>query len=344
MNRILEMKYGLDDYVIVPEVETGIVSRTAECNPCYGEIGDAVMDNKLPLFVAPMCCVLNETNWKKFSDAGLCPVIPRTVSTNIRKVLWTDAFVAVGLKELEEIVNEIQPTEISGIIHICLDIANGHMRAAMDLCRRLREKLGSNVRIMAGNIANPKTILLYEESGIDYVRLSIGTGNVCTTSANVGVHYPIGSLIYECNELRNKHNLKIKLIADGGIKNTDHINKALALGADYCMLGEIMAKTEEACGDIIPDMSYTKRIYREYYGMSTKKAQMKMGKTAEECRTAEGIIKSVQVEYSLDKWVDNFKHYLKSAMSYTNCRELKEFIGGPTLAIQSPMTYTGYKK
>jgi GMP reductase len=345
MNRILGMKYGIDDFVIVPNRLTDIESRTKECDPRYRYLNDDVLNNKLPLFTSPMSCVIDENNWFKFKDAGICTVLPRTVDINIRKSLSTRTFVAVGVKELEEIIkNPLNTFDENTKLHICLDIANGHMKKALLLCKQLKDFYGDSVTIMAGNIANPESIIDYENSGVDYVRLSIGTGNVCTTSANVGVHYPTGSLIYECNEIRVNNKLKIKLIADGGFKNFDQINKALALGADYCMLGEILAKSEEACGDIIPDINDKGHVYREYYGMSTKKAQMKMGKTPEECRTAEGIIKSVEVEYPIKKWVDNFTHYLKSAMSYTDCRNLDEFIGGPSLVVQSSMGYAAYKK
>lgn len=104
------------------------------------------------------------------------------------------------------------------------------------------------------------------------------------------------------------------------------------------MLGEIFAKTEEACGEIIEKCllnSTEKVIYelknkffptkscREYYGMSTRKAQQEFGNS--ENKTAEGISKFVEIEYTLDQWVDNFKHYLQSAMSYTNSKTLEEF-------------------
>lgn len=345
MNRILDIKYGLDDFAIVPEVITSIESRMKECNPFYPETEDEVISKKLPLFTSPMCCVIDETNWAEFTSNSICTILPRTVDFAIRKSMWLNTFVAVGLKELEQIIAapvvQVGPSQK---LHICLDIANGHMAKAIDLCRQLKDKYSDTVTIMAGNIANPQTVILYEAAGIEYARLSIGTGNTCTTSANIGVHYPVGSLIYESNEIRNSRKLKIKLIADGGFKNFDQINKALALGADYCMLGEILAKSEEACGCIIPDIDGTGHIYREYYGMSTKKAQMKMGKTLEECRTAEGIIKSVQVEYPLAKWVDNFTHFLRCAMSYTDCRSIDEFIGGPVLTIQSPTAFAAYKK
>lgn len=191
----------------------------------------------------------------------------------------------------------------------------------------------------------------------------------CTTAANTGVHYPLGSLIYNCNERRNEIKRKIydneyitvpKLIADGGFKNFDQMIKALALGADYVMLGDLLARTFTACGKLydtpnpVPEydkslskaeaLLSTKPVFREYYGMSTKKAQMEMGKTEEECRTSEGIVKYLPVGQFLDKWLDNFAHYLKSSMSYCNCTQLEDFIGFPCMGINTPMARNAFMK
>ncbi len=142
---------------------------------------------------------------------------------------------------------------------------------------------------------------------------------------------------YKYNQKFSYYKSCPKIIADGGFKNFDQIIKALALGADYCMLGEIFAKTEEACGEILYKEEVTskhlglqqleiiteKRMCRKYYGMSTKQAQKEFGK--EELKTSEGISKEVTIDYTLNQWINNFIHYLKSTMSYTNSRNLEEF-------------------
>ena len=340
------MLYSLNDVCIIPAPISDIGSRS-ECNP-YNEI------NMLPLFTAPMSCVIDENNWETFKEEKINTVIPRNVKLNFRQQLWFNTFVALSLEEAEILLNiEYQ----SAPIFICIDIANGHMKKLIDLCKAIKEKYGNNVVIMTGNIANPLTYIEYAKVGIDYVRIGIGSGNVCTTSANGGIHYPMGDLIKECvinkraveqyidpNGHSYKYNQKFsyykscpKIIADGGFKNFDQIIKALALGADYCMLGEIFAKTEEACGEILYkeevtskhlhlnelEITKNKHFYREYYGMSTKQAQKEFGK--KELKTSEGISKEVTIDYTLSQWIENFIHYLKSTMSYTNSKNLEEF-------------------
>lgn len=368
MDRIIGQLYGLDDYVIIPEVSTDVKSRTKECLPKYANPQKyGITNDRYPIFAAPMSCVVDENNWKEFVENGITPVIPRTVDYNIRLSLMKDTFVAMSLKEFQITINDTNNFNTTS--YICVDIANGHMSCMMEECKKAKITYGNKIVIMAGNIANPKTYDLYAKSGIDYIRLGIGSGNVCTTAANTGVHYPLGSLIYNCNERRNDIKRKIynteyitvpKLIADGGFKNFDQIIKALALGADYVMLGDLLARTFTACGKMydtpnpIPGhdveltkyeaMASTKQVFREYYGMSTKKAQMEMGKTEEECRTSEGIVKYLPVRQSLNKWLDNFAHYLKSSMSYCNCTHLEDFIGFPCMGINTPMARNAFMK
>lgn len=358
--RILGQMYGIDDFVIVPETLSGISSRK-ECNPYYyiDDIFKHVINNKLPIFAAPMGGVIDVSNWQTFFNNGINVVIPRTVPFTKRIELMFSTFVAVSLVEAENtFINKDMSEFLNGRIgYICIDIANGHMKRLLDICSKIKNKYNDRLVIMTGNIANPKTYIEYAKVGIDYVRCSIGSGNVCTTAANSGIHYPLGSLIFECNKLRTsmlsetcprlKYKSMPKIIADGGFKNFDQIIKALALGADYVMLGEIFAKSEEACGKITKrdsDINGVTTTYREYYGMSTKKAQMLMGKSKEECNTSEGIVKEVKVEYSLSTWIDNFIHYLRNAMSYTGCKYITEFIGGPVLCINTPMARAAFAK
>jgi len=326
------MLYGLNDVTIIPTTISDIRHR-AECSTEYE-------DGMLPLFAAPMAGVIDEYNFKKFNTNKINTVVPRTVSWNIRDTICRDTFVAIGLDELKTLV-ETGPSDPEQPEYICVDIANGHMQEMLDLCTTLKSFYSDSFIIMAGNIANPKTLYYYIKAGIDYVRLGIGSGNVCTTGANTGIYYPMYSLIKECYKIKTNHpKSNIKLIADGGFKNFDQIIKALAAGADYVMLGEIFAKSEEACGKIIN----LEIPHREYFGMSTKKAQQLMGIPKDKLKTSEGIIKHVPIEYSLSEWIDNFTHYLRSTMSYTDSRRLQEFIGKVRMEVISNQAFNSFYK
>lgn len=345
---------GLNDVCIIPEDLTSIRSRK-ECNT-YHENG------MLPLFTAPMSCVINENNYNEFLGKNIQTIIPRSVNFQTRIELSETCFAAVGLNEFEQLLKmNIWNKKRS----FCIDIANGHMKYVYELCKTAKNIIGDNITIMAGNIANPETyniIGLHYLNCVDYIRIGIGSGYCCTTSANTSIHYPMASLIRECHNKRLQHpeTNYPKIVADGGFRNFDQVIKALALGADYVMLGSIFAKTEEACGEThikyewdnpralvyvnsheyYGDKKYVK--YRKYYGMSTKKAQQEFGGSG--AKTSEGIETTVDVEYSLGQWLDNFVSYLKSAMSYTDSKTLNDFIGYSKIGTMTNMAFNAYFK
>lgn len=179
--------------------------------------------------------------------------------------------------------------------------------------------------------------------------------SACTTSANVSIHYPMASLVNECYNISKEFESPTKIVADGGFRNYSDIIKALALGSHSVMLGGIFNKCLESCSDnfmrieenspanryheLRKEFRYKKldrenaeehfkndgEVYKYYRGMSTKEVQKFWNK--KDLKTGEGISKYNKVEYTLGGWTENFIDYLKSAMSYTNSRNLKEFIG-----------------
>jgi IMP dehydrogenase/GMP reductase len=273
--------------------------------------------------------------------------------------MWT----AVGLKEAEYLLNNYKElNKYKYTIKICIDQANGHMSKLLELCSKLKDKF-NKISIMTGNIANPNTYEIYARHGIDYVRVGIGGGNACTTSVQTGIHFPMGSLLTNIFEEKQKVSINIKLgvkykslpkiVADGGISRIDQVVKALALGADYVMLGKVFAQTDEACGDCESYFSTLENkyvTYREYFGMSTEKAQELINKASLfpvenfQPKHTEGQVQSVKISYSLNDWVNDFKHALKSCMSYNNSKKLDQFIGKVRYNTMSISTFNNYMK
>ena len=140
-------------------------------------------------------------------------------------------------------------SEIKTDSKILVDIANGHMQKLYDLCKDYT-RLNSGENLMIGNIANPNTYQKFAELGVGYIRVGIGGGSGCLTSANTGVHYPMASLIDECYKIKKENEYTSKIVADGGFRNYDDIIKAICLGSDYVMLGGMLNKTLESCSDI----------------------------------------------------------------------------------------------
>ena len=381
------MLLSFNDICIIPS-EVSDIEHRSECNP--------YLDNSmLPLFTAPMSSVINENNWQIFRENKVNTIIPRSVSWETRLDLSDKTFIAVSLSEFERLIDFYHPIQT---VCVCVDIANGHMKKLLDLCKQAKEKFGDKIQIMAGNIANPDTYYDYAKVGIDYVRVGIGTSPICTTSANSGVHCPMVSLLQTISSYKNTVSVSIefdgkerkncdgekyiyhspyksipKIVSDGGFSNFDQIIKALAIGADYVMLGKIFAMSEEACGEvvykdqIIPtkmdltafndeeksvfeaagfDKVYINKTiqvpYRKYYGMSTKRAQTEI--SGEATKTAEGIETLVPIKYTFAGWCDNFISYLRSAMSYCDSRTLTEFKKNANVMQISANSFQAYYK
>lgn len=341
MNKI---KLDWNDITIVPETISSISSRS-EINPFYD--GVYASEDRLPLFVSPMDTVVDENNYIKFIELGINVCLPRHIKYSELKD--DRVFYSYGLDEIISILdNEGELPK-----RVLIDVANGHMLKLLETSKRIKEN--TNIELMVGNIANPQTYRKYCETGVDWIRVGIGGGSVCTTSANVSIHYPMASLVNECYNISKEFERPTKIIADGGFRNYSDIIKALALGSHSVMLGGIFNKCLESCSsnflrsevmlnanrfhkskldfeykelDIEQAINYFNNggeVYKYYRGMSTKEVQKFWNK--KELKTGEGITKYNKVEFTLEGWTENFIDYLKSAMSYTNSRNLGEFIG-----------------
>lgn len=317
------IRFDFDDILITPKISSSVNSRYNDIDPYYYDDIAKGTKGRLPLFTAPMDSVVSSKNMWQFQDVKINVVLPRT---EVYKVHYTQ-FNSFGLKD-----NVDQFTKF-----VLIDVANGHMRSVLDWCEKTKTKF-PEIKIMAGNIANPYTYKEYAKSGfVDYARIGIGNGNGCLTSEQTGVGYPIASLIERCRGIKINNSYTTKIVADGGMKKYSDIILALALGADYVMLGSILSKSIESSAPnfwkgfkISPDLAMTLfhfgfDIKKEFRGMSTKQAQAALGNLT--LKTSEGVIKKYNAEYSLRQWTENFEHYLRSAMSYNDARTLEDFIG-----------------
>lgn len=337
------MKFDWNDISIVPETLSSISSRK-EVDPTYS--------GKLPIFTAPMDKVIDETNVNQFVENNINVCLPRHVKYEVVKN--ENYFYSYGLDEIIEILDKKSQLPK----RILIDVANGHMQKLYDISKKIKEKFGDNIELMVGNIANPETYRKYCEIGVDYIRVGIGGGSACTTSTNVSIHYPMASLISECAYFKSSFENPTKIVADGGFRNFSDIIKALALGADYVMLGGIFNKCLESCGEtfmkednqfyqisgerIQKSFETGVDVYKYYRGMSTKEVQKSWNRS--ELKTGEGITKYNKVEYTLEGWCENFTDYLKSAMSYCDSRNLKEFIGEVRYEIISQNSFMRFNK
>ena len=236
--------YTYNDLTIQPGVISHIQHRS-ECIPWDDE-------GKLPLFTAPMNTVINKDNFDLFEANNIHAILPRTESLEDRIRYSTNGkWAAYSLNEFSDVFcNEDNKLPTDNKLKALIDVANGHMSIIFDLAKKAKSIYGDDLMLMGGNIANPMTYELYAEAGFWGVRVSIGTGSGCLSSSNTSIHVPIATLINDMSNVRNnihgKYDKIPHIIADGGIRNYRDVIKALALGADYVMVGSVFAKMLES--------------------------------------------------------------------------------------------------
>jgi putative N-acetylmannosamine-6-phosphate epimerase len=324
-------KFDFKDIVLVPETLTDIDSRR--------DVDTFNDEHFLPIMASPMDTVVSLENSKVFSNCGMVTCFPRGIKPNNYSPNY---FISMSLDDFENFIDDYVTDYHMRDLNILIDIANGHMRKLYHLVDKFMsiKKNWLGHKLMVGNIANPETYRQYAELGVDFIRVGIGGGSGCLTSANTGVHYPMASLIHDCYEIKTNGKYRSKIVADGGFRNYDDIIKAIALGADYVMLGGILNKSLESCGQnhLFKKIKISQRIanyiwnnipflkkhlYKSFRGMSTKEVQKKWGRKV--LKTSEGITKFNKVEYTVPQWTNNFNDYLSTAMSYTYSINLENF-------------------
>ena len=326
---------SLDEITLIPASKSYIKSRS-HCNPYIGDT------DKLPIFIAPMTCLINNENYNNIRESKFIPILPVSYKYNDGSKIFTKEaykWQAISINSLKNINIDTLTKDSSNIL---IDCANGNMDVIFETVVRIKSKLKDNISIMIGNIANPET---YEQcilSGVDYVRVGIGGGGGCLTSVNTGIHCSLPWIIKECLEVRKKYKNRkhTKIVADGGINSIDKIIKCLALGADYVMIGEMFAKTNESCGIID---SCCEGTYKSYYGQASQQGQIDRFGTIKSY--PEGIERWIKIEdCSMNQLEEAIIASIQSAMSYCNCSSLKEFINNRYVRIQSIDEYRAYYK
>lgn len=328
------MMYSLDEVCIVPSTFTSVKSRKDIIT---------VYTSKLPIFVAPMTCLVDFTNFSSFENSKVIPILP-VYDINDKEIfeqrlafIQQSKWVALTLNEFEDIFCRDKGNLYRGTFsNICIDTANGHLHDIYTATKYAKKDF-PNLAVMVGNIANPET---YDEicknysDSVQFIRVGIGGGSGCTTSVQTGVHTSLPYLITEINKIKKSYANKPLVIADGGVNTVSRAIKCLALGADYVMMGSMFANCEE-----VNNFTTTEN---KYYGQSSRQGQL--DRFGEIKSNPEGLGKIVEINTTLNEVCSKFDAALRSAMSYCNARCLTNFIGVPKIEYQTLREYQNYIK
>ncbi len=228
---------------------------------------------------------------------------------------------AIGVGQLDRATALVE----AGVDVLVLDSAHGHSKGIIDTVRKIKEAL--SVDIIAGNIATKEATLALIEAGADAVKVGIGPGSICTTRIVAGVGVPQISAIDECSSAGKAN--EVPIIADGGIKYSGDLAKALAVGASSVMIGSLLAGTVESPGEII---TYQGRQYKTYRGMGSIGAMTKGSTdryfqegTATDKLVPEGIEGRVPLVGSIKDVIHQLAGGLRSSMGYVGGVDIADY-------------------
>ena len=214
----------------------------------------------------------------------------------------------------------------AGVRLLCVDVAHGHHILMKEALSELRKSLGDDVHIMAGNIATLEGYNDLVDWGADSVRCNIGGGSICSTRIQTGHGVPGLHTIIDCARSAGR---QVPIIADGGIRNSGDIVKALAAGADFVMLGSLLSGTDETPGDTI---NTREGKFKAYRGMASKDAQIEWrGKTA----SLEGIATTVACKGPVGDVLSELTRGIRSGLSYSGARTIEELQAKATFIRQT---------
>ena len=214
----------------------------------------------------------------------------------------------------------------AGVDSVVIDTAHGHSKGVLDILRNIKKNFPS-IDVIVGNIATKEAASFLVKAGADGVKVGIGPGSICTTRVIAGVGYPQLSAINEVSKALE--GTSVSLIADGGIKYTGDITKAIAAGADCVMLGSLLAGTKESPGGTI---IYEGRKYKTYRGMGSIEAMQKGSKDRyfqdsindSNKLVPEGVVGRVPYKGDLFESIHQFLGGIKSGMGYCGAKDIED--------------------
>ena len=313
-----------DDVLLVPQY-SDIKSRSEIDIGSVLESPFADIKCPLPIIASPMDTVSESDMALEMWENGALAVIHRYNTLEVQashvqsvalrahpSVAGIDIAAAIGAAG--DYLDRARALVSAGARILCVDVAHGHHILMKEALSTLRQVFGDGVHIMAGNVATLEGYNDLVDWGADSVRCNIGGGSICSTRIQTGHGVPGLQTIIDC--ARSDRNAPI--IADGGIRNSGDIVKALAAGADFVMLGSMLAGTDETPGDII---NTREGKFKSYRGMASKDAQIEWrGKTS----SLEGIATTVPCKGPVKEVLQELKRGIRSGFSYSGARTLGE--------------------
>ena len=319
-----EIKLDFSDVLIKPKRSTLGSRKEVDLNRFY-EFRNA-LDNASFMGVPIMASNMDGVGTFEMSDAlieqKLFTCLVKTYSAKqiieyftTGNALAKRCFVAMSIGIAEHDLEKLdQVMKLNVIKFLCVDVANGYSERFATTVEKIREKYPELI-IIAGNVVTGEMTEELILSGADIVKVGIGPGSVCTTRIKTGVGYPQLSAIIECADAA--HGLGGHIIADGGCSSSGDVAKAFGAGADFVMLGGMMAGHDEGGGEVIDGNV-------QFYGMSSDTANTKHFGGLKEYRSSEGRTVKIPYKGAIKDTVQDILGGIRSACTYAGARKIKD--------------------
>jgi len=278
----------------------------------------------LPVIASPMDTISEASMGIAMHRAGGSAIIHRynTIEEQVHEIKtiqslhngnWEDLMIGAAVGVSGDFLDRATALYDAGASFICIDIAHGHHILMKKALAKLKEIFGDNIHIMAGNIATLQGINDLADWGADSVRCNIGGGSICSTRIQTGHGVPGLQTILDCAQTDRD----VKIIADGGIKNSGDVVKALAAGADAVLCGSLLSGTDETPGNIFEESDGTR--WKSYRGMASKEAQVGW---RGRYNSLEGVAARVPYRGGVRFILRDLEQGIRSGFSYSGAKNL----------------------
>lgn len=294
---------------------------------------------ELPVISSPMDTVTSIEMAMAMSENGGLGIIHRYNSIEEQVKLCIDPrtkylnkpfVVAAAIGANNDYFERAQELVKNDVKILCIDTAHAHSEVVEQTMYKLKSHFNNDIHLMVGNVATGEAFKDLSDWGADSIRAGVGNGSICSTRLKTGFGIPSMSTLFDCMSYKKKYNLKTKIIMDGGMRDVGDICKSLAAGADFVILGSMLAGTDESPGQVIEDLEGNKR--KVYRGMASTAAQMDWrGKSS----AAEGISTTIPYKGSVHHILSEMKGNIQSSLSYNGSTNLQEFRDNVQFIVQT---------
>lgn len=323
------MYRSYDDVMLEPQYSEVRSRRSISIAPSF-KIGlpkcQTVLLMQTPIISSPMDTVTGATMALTMYLEGGLGVIHRyntieeqvAIVDKIQNICGGLDVIAAAVGVTGDYIERASALQKSGCNVFVVDVAHGHHILVKEAISALRKKLGECVHIMAGNVASVRGIINLHQWGADSIRVGVGSGSICSTRIKTGHGVPTLEVLLQAKE--NAYCLEHQpiIIADGGLKTSGDIVKAIAAGADYVMLGSLLAGTDQAPGDVI---EIGDKRFKKYRGMASPEAQ---GAWRGIVNSDEGISTMIPHKGCVSRILDDLNRGIRSGFSYSGAENTKE--------------------